>query len=737
MPKEEKHEAMGSLIATGHRFCDRRSWTCVWCASVAGFAGLLGSTDALAEPGDWINFADHTCRVVADPATFSDIPCDATCCAEGCTGSGSGDGIDPTCHACEKDLAVGDFDRNGFIDLVIVRKQPFYAVGGKSNLLFLNQGGTMVDRSDLVPGFRDATDDRDVAVIDVNSDELLDIVTAGTFGERPRVYLNRGCGPPACGGSCPEGGTWCGLQFSHSFPSFDPPPFFCAVGAGDINGDGCPDLYFADYSFAGPQQTARLFDRLLVNTKDTQTGACKGVFEDQTQQRICSGFDPGTPCFTESMFTTGAQIVDLDGNGCNDIIKTEAGRVSVIYNNDECTGNFVAASVSPLVTDEPAYMSMAGDLNNNGLLDMYVVSDADDFYRVNLGGGEFSENVAVANSPKVDNVGGNIWMADLDADGDRDVIVSDADVDIASCARRLAILRTDVDAKTSEIIAIADPLGSGIRPWNTQGTYDAVVFPLTPSGPLALWAATCSGNQLFIKDGAPGQCGTSPSAAIQPHDLRKNRFISFDPANQDPVAFRVQLLEAACNASGEPCRDDGDCLPLESCVQEPPVMLGWVGDPFEPDTDRTPAGTFTSLVVKDLPPARVWTEEVIHLSGCEIGPARTYDISATVRGLQFSEPLIIRTTDKPEGKFWGDVVGEFDGTAWTAANGLVNVNDVISMIAFLSLRPAPHITVLDLAGEAPNFLINATDLTLLLQAFQGRTYPPPPFPHQGSPADCP
>ena len=47
----------------------------------------------------------------------------------------------------EKDFAYADFNKNGFIDLVVVRKQPFTNPNGKRNVLFMNEGGVLVDRT--------------------------------------------------------------------------------------------------------------------------------------------------------------------------------------------------------------------------------------------------------------------------------------------------------------------------------------------------------------------------------------------------------------------------------------------------------------------------------------------------------------------------------------------------------------------------------------------------------------
>jgi hypothetical protein len=70
------------------------------------------------------------------------------------------------------------------------------------------------------------------------------------------------------------------------------------------------------------------------------------------------------------------------------------------------------------------------------------------------------------------------------------------------------------------------------------------------------------------------------------------------------------------------------------------------------------------------------------------------------------------------------------------------------MIKFLTLKPAPHITVVDLVGPAPTFVnmdVNATDLLIILKAFKGEPFPPVALLEDGYPdlqngdslTDCP
>ncbi len=119
---------------------------------------------------------------------------------------------------------------------------------------------------------------------------------------------------------------------------------------------------------------------------------------------------------------------------------------------------------------------------------------------------------------------------------------------------------------------------------------------------------------------------------------------------------------------------------------------------------------------------------MVHIADCEIAPGRKYVVEVEIIVVPGSIiPLIVRTTPKPQGKDWGDIVGNFDGVSWSAGNFLVNVDDVNAMLKFLSLKPAPHITVVDLVGPGPTFVntdVNATDLLIILKAFKGDLYPP-------------
>jgi len=292
--------------------------------------------------------------------------------------------------------------------------------------------------------------------------------------------------------------------------------------------------------------------------------------------------------------------------------------------------------------------------------------------------------------------------------------------------------------------------------------------------------ADCNGNGLADEcdlaagtsedldgDGVPDECSFAPLAAPWPYDVRMNRFVSFVPApeNTVPVSIRVELLDRACRVTGKPCAANSDCKVCvggsngglacsiasdcpggqcasfgEGCLEQGlPVVLGWVGDPFQPGGGQAPPGTHAARVVKDQPFARVWSEELVHVGDCEIAPARVYGLRGTEDGQLFSAPLVVATRPKPQGKNWGDTVGFLSETGWTAPNGVVNVDEVWAWIKYVGGRSMPELTWIDLAPQTPNWLINADDLQIVLQAFRGKPYPPSSFLENptSDPGNCP
>ena len=216
---------------------------------------------------------------------------------------------------------------------------------------------------------------------------------------------------------------------------------------------------------------------------------------------------------------------------------------------------------------------------------------------------------------------------------------------------------------------------------------------------------TCDEN-----DDCPGSWFCNPFTSLcdcrlwTPNDARKNRYVSFYPDNGGAnVAFQIGLTASAYfpGSSG---------------------TLGWVGPPDGNDVSRIVADSFFS---------NAWPE-VVHVGDCQIVPMATYEIRSTADGVVFTDPFVASTIAQPPPKYWGDVVGSFTGTVWTAPNGVVNMDDVLSAVQrFQQLASAPPLTWVDVDGEVPNTVVNMTDIQQVVQGFKGEPYP------FSDPAGCP
>jgi hypothetical protein len=408
--------------------------------------------------GDSVQYADETAsRLMADPSVGAD-------------------------DVEEKDYAWGDVDQDGDIDLVVVRKTPWSAPGPRRNVLFLNEDGVLVDRtgdyanaSDVSgdQGFLTPTDDRDVALVDVDGDGWPDVVTAAAHGQglpqhlsHPRLYMNLGA----------DRGSWLGFRHEAGrIPAFPIEPNFAGVGVGDITGDGAPDLYFTDYY-------NDLEDRLLVNDGS-------GFFTDETASRVPPWLSAGT-------FGAHAVIVDLNGDGFDDILKVDAGLhdLRVAYNDPDDVGVFTEANGEMLWNGAAVFVA-AGDLNNDQLLDLVVVDDGADRYFLNQGNDLAGHATFVVLAlPGSIGFGGNAVITDLDSDGLNDVVVADVEVDLPGCARQTRIYRNQGDLPDVTFLEQAGNIPEQAR----TGGHDVAVVEVNGDGLADLVLGRCSGTEVWV-----------------------------------------------------------------------------------------------------------------------------------------------------------------------------------------------------------------------------------------------
>ena len=497
---------------------------------------------------DWISYSEDPTRLAAAPEF------------------GSAD-------TAEKDYGWGDLNNDGLTDLVSVRKAPYMSQGREPNVLFMNEGGVLVDRTALYAtaaddpgdsGFATPTNDRDVVLTDVNLDGWLDVITATTLSpneakaiSHPRVYINLGADGT---------GAWLGLRYeTDRIPDLGSAPNFCGVAAGDVTGDGFPDLYFAHYD---EDSVADLNDRLLVNDGN-------GFFVDESASRMTSQM-------LDSSFGTCAEIADINGDGVNDVIKSSGVGtmgsgppvVRVSYNNPSNPGFF---NIYQEPSDAGPYHVNVGDLNQDGKLDLVISDDGMDRYLLNEGNDGLGRAIWDTYNFTIegdfdDGIGGNNIVADLDNDGWADVLVADVDPVIPGCSRRLHIYHNRSGILGGPVL-LREEAGSGstgvsgMTTADMTGTHDVAVLDLDDDGDLDPVLGRCTSTHVWINDGPPPACGITYCGADQ--NPVNSALIKVSTCDSTEASIEVTLYNAPANQFGYLLVGDGNAT-----VSHPPGADG-------------------------------------------------------------------------------------------------------------------------------------------------------------------
>ncbi|MCZ4408989.1 FG-GAP-like repeat-containing protein [Cryomorphaceae bacterium 1068] len=404
----------------------------------------------------------------------------------------------------EKDFAVGDLNNDGLADVICVRKEPFSdpEEPAKTALLLINQNGVLVDETaSMAPGFISTpTFGRHVIAHDMDDDGWLDVIIANTFEQQPMYYANLG----------EDGnGDWLGLQDQSAtrFPLLtEDDILMCAVQAGDLDGDNDDDLYFVNYKQGGGSAK----DFLLINDGN-------GNFTNESQSRLGD--------LRNSAFGTAVELEDMDGDSDLDIVKVSTlfqvtpfndNGVFVLFNDG--TGNFTNwQNVAPF----SPYMISIDDFDGNGFNDVFVVDDGQD-YIIQVTGAVVDVSCTTTRIDVVNGsggFGGNVEKADLDLDGDMDLIVSDVDVDIPPCnsGRELKILRNNGGTFTQMF-------NNDFQAWATN-SYDIAIADFNGDGLFDFINGKCEGYEVvmnnscdivqgaadFDNDGLPDACDPCPT----------------------------------------------------------------------------------------------------------------------------------------------------------------------------------------------------------------------------------
>jgi len=286
-----------------------------------------------------------------------------------------------------EDLASGDFDGDGDLDAVSVTEDD------QTNEFYRNQGdGTFVRAPEFLPGDYVTNG---VASADLNADGLPDLVLANVgqnivwiagpegFIDETKLRL------PALEDASQDvefgdvdGDGDLDLVFGNEdqnrlllndgqgrFTDSDGLPFDSARASevtreadfGDIDGDGDLDLIFANFFAPGEEPDPR--DRLLINDGS-------GRFSDESEDRLPDRAD----------LALDADFIDLDQDGDLDIIVStvagspEGARWRAYANDGSGVFSDATDTLLPASAVGNGLDAEAGDLNGDGLIDLYLAA---------------------------------------------------------------------------------------------------------------------------------------------------------------------------------------------------------------------------------------------------------------------------------------------------------------------------------------------------------------------------
>ena len=431
----------------------------------------------------------------------------------------------------EKDFEWGDFDQDGDIDLVCMRKFPGSIQGGFRDILFMNENGVLVDRTTEYgsaadaagsQGMLDAANDRDVKAFDVDNDGWLDLVTATTMSDhvstmlgQPRVYRNLGNN---------ASGQWQGFRFEDGrIPQLFAAdgsvanPRFCDMAIGDFTGDGFVDIFYTDYDT--PETSGTICIDLNADGDTADAGECQQspaeVAEGDFQNKFLVNLGTANPGFftdstttrmsaaqLSSAFGNAAVAADFNGDGKLDIARvntlTGGQDVAAIYSKADGLGtSFLGPDT--MVSGAP-YNIDKGDLNGDGKIDLVVVDDGQDKVILNTGNGTdgFANFTAYTITDSLAEFGNAARVVDLNNDGRSDVIICDVDADLGPFCPNSG-RRTKIYFNTGVVGGLLlDEQGTVLPTANLSSVFDIATPDINGDGWLDLVVGRCGGIEVFI-----------------------------------------------------------------------------------------------------------------------------------------------------------------------------------------------------------------------------------------------
>jgi hypothetical protein len=377
-------------------------------------------------------------------------------------------------------VATGDLNGDGKLDLVVAEncsESTCTTTPGISILLGNGDGTFATPVSQATSGLYASPSS--VLIADLNGDGYPDIAVGNSCASigcatgSVDIFFNNGDGT---------------FPSSPSLTILSSGMYLNAIAAGDVTGDGIPDLVLVN----GCTDST-----CVASSVDVVPGTGAGVFGTATTYP------------TTGVESVAVALADLNGDGAKDIVVANSGGSATVFLSNGSGGFGAASTINASGTNTSGVA--IGDVNGDGKLDLALVNacgdsispcDTSGSVDVFLGqaGGTFASPTTYASAG---NGSDAIALADFIHSGALDIVLSDAN------SGTVSLLLGDGNGKFEAAVsypANTVPAGLAVGDFNGDGRPDLAVAQYDNAGVVAV----------LLNDSQPGSTTTTLSATPNP-----------------------------------------------------------------------------------------------------------------------------------------------------------------------------------------------------------------------------
>jgi len=282
----------------------------------------------------------------------------------------------------------------------------------------------------------------DIVVADLNGDGILDIADNDPFSNQLTIYL--ATSPTTYGSAA-------------TYATSDSNYYACSMAAGDLNGDGKPELVNTNCSSSGNDVT------IYVNNGDGTFAT--GVYYD-------GAMSGGTSSGAANVYTAAVTVADVNGDGQGDIVATNgSGDITILLGNGD--GTVKVPTVGYVIGGYPYAPAIVADFNGDGVADIVVPDNAFSFaYLKGYGDGTFRAALNYYAATTTYGFSYGVATGDFNNDGHPDFVIANHCVGGCTPAMGVTVFLSNPDGSlqpgmnfgtTSDFlfVAVADFNGDG------------------------------------------------------------------------------------------------------------------------------------------------------------------------------------------------------------------------------------------------------------------------------------